>query len=34
MAKEGPRMLEPQGEKRKADEVLVPNFYHGYTCGD
>ena len=33
-AKEGPRLLEPQGEKRKADEVLIPKFCHGYAWGD
>ena len=33
-AKEGPRLLEPQGEKRKAEEVLVPKFHCGYAWGD
>jgi hypothetical protein len=33
-AKEGPRLLEPQGEKRKAEEVLVPKFHHGFAWGD
>ena len=34
MAKEGPRSLEPQGEKRKADEVLILKFCCGYAWGD
>jgi hypothetical protein len=38
-AKEGPRPLEPRGEKRKADKDLVdqafvPKFCRGYVWGD
>jgi hypothetical protein len=34
VAKEGPRTLELRGEKRKADEVLIPKFRRGYGWGD
>jgi hypothetical protein len=34
VAKEGPRLLEPRGEKRKVEEVLVPKFHHGFAWGD
>jgi hypothetical protein len=33
-AKEGPRSLRPRGEKRKAEEVLVPKFRRGFAWGD
>src|ERR1700685_1487744 len=33
-AKEGPRSLEPRGEKRKADAVPLPKFRRGYAWGD
>jgi hypothetical protein len=33
-AKEGPRSLEPRGEKRKIDQVLVPKFRCGFAWGD
>jgi hypothetical protein len=33
-AREGPRLLEPRGEKRKADQVLVPKFHCGFAWGE
>jgi hypothetical protein len=33
-AKEGPRSLEPRGDKRKAEEELVPKFRRGFAWGD
>jgi hypothetical protein len=33
-AKKGPKLLGPRGEKRKADQVLVPKFRRGYAWGD
>jgi hypothetical protein len=34
VAKEGPRSLQPHGEKRKAEDILVPKFRRGYAWGN
>jgi hypothetical protein len=34
LAKEGPKSLEPRGEKRKADYDLIPKFRRGYAWAD
>jgi len=33
-AEEGPKSLEPRGEKRKAEDILIPKFRRGFVWGD